>query len=370
MGATPDYNKPLWANPIDTDLDAVRNNFHFLMCQVATGIPILPGWSTTVDVATNSNYAKPDGYVLSHADGRKIYINLVWNGTLISKITLGYNDGVSGLVWFDPVTLTIEGVSAFTTTAKAFGGSTNYYELGMTTATSPKVWQGGLIPSTGSGDIYQKMTLVFCVYPNELDWKPIFGSGDQNYDVSINDVNGGITIYRRTWTNLIKGINVAASGSPTDYGGMAANEWHAVMISYNGDQTVSPQEVNIEVWIDGVEVYNGPWGSAPAGTNPMDYIGPCYVGFGKTYNGNDRPGLDCYLSYIWANEEYLDPNTYWSSFFDAGNKPKNIGADGSSVTGSQPVTYVPDGDFTNNLGSSYNWVEIGTVPAAPSSPTD
>ena len=109
MGATPDYNKPAWANPIDTDLDSVRNNFHFLMCQVATGIPILPGWDTTVDVATNSNYAKPDGYVLSHTDGRKIYINLVWSGTLISQITLGYDDGISspGLVWFDPVTLTI-----------------------------------------------------------------------------------------------------------------------------------------------------------------------------------------------------------------------------------------------------------------------
>ena len=81
------------------------------MCQVATGIPILPGWDTTVDVATNSNYAKPDGYVLSHADGRKIYINLVWSGTLISEITLGYDDAISspGLVWFDPVTLVLDG---------------------------------------------------------------------------------------------------------------------------------------------------------------------------------------------------------------------------------------------------------------------
>jgi len=109
MAATPDYNKPLWANPIDTDIDQIRNNFHFLMCQVATGIPILPGWDTAVDVATNSNYAKPDGYVLSHPDGRKIYINLVWSGTLISQITLGYDDAISspGLTWFSPTTLTI-----------------------------------------------------------------------------------------------------------------------------------------------------------------------------------------------------------------------------------------------------------------------
>ncbi|GAG99956.1 unnamed protein product, partial [marine sediment metagenome] len=36
----------------------------------------------------------------------------------------------------------------------------------------------------------------------------------------------------------------------------------------------------------------------------------------------------------------------------------------------QPDTYCPDGDFTANVGSGPNWTEIGTVPAAPSSPTD
>ena len=126
MAATPDYNKPRWANPIDTDIDAIRNNYTFLMCQVATGIPILPGWATTVDVATNSNYAKPDGYVLSHPDGRKIYVNLTWSGTLISQVTLCYDDGVSsGKVCFDPVTLTVS-TSAFDDALAALNPQVNY----------------------------------------------------------------------------------------------------------------------------------------------------------------------------------------------------------------------------------------------------
>lgn len=107
MGATADYNRPAWTNPIDEDLDYMRDNFHFLLCLCAVGIPILPGWNTIVDVSTNSDYAKPDGYTLTHANGREIYIQLQWiektytavspnvTRNLISQMTLGYEDGVT-----------------------------------------------------------------------------------------------------------------------------------------------------------------------------------------------------------------------------------------------------------------------------------
>lgn len=386
MGATPDFNRPAWNNPIDEDLDWIRDNFNFLLCMAANGSPVLPGWITTVDVSENNNYARPDGYVLTKGT-RAIHMQMEWTQKtyadvspivtrwIISQVTLGYDDGVSspGLTWFSPVSLTIESGASFTTTAKHFGNGdspNNFYTLGMTTAVSPKVWEGGLIPSGGSGVTYQKLTLVFCFYPNEIDWKPIFGSGNQNFDISIDDTVGGLSAYRRAYTNVIAGVATPVTGSPTDYGGVAPNQWHSVMIAYDGDSTTSPQTRTIQIWIDGVELYNGDWGSADPRTNPMDYVGPCYAGFGQTYNGFDREGLDCYVSYIWANEEYLDPNTYWSSFFDGSNKPLNIGADGSGVTGSQPATYAPDGDLSNNRGSSLNWTEHGTVPNAPSSPTD
>jgi len=177
-------------------------------------------------------------------------------------------------------------------------------------------------------------------------------------------------------TNIVQSVTIAASGSPSDYGGLAPGEWHAVMISTS--YTASPQQVNLKVWIDGGEVYSGEWNTAGNQFNPMDYAGPCYVGAGDFPSGVSSPshdpdfweGLNCYLSYVWCKETTLDPATYWSKFFDVNNKPKWIGAQGEDVTGSVPDSYFPNADFTDNLGSGPNWVEIGTVPAAPSSPSD
>jgi hypothetical protein len=89
-----------------------------------------------------------------------------------------------------------------------------------------------------------------------------------------------------------------------------------------------------------------------------------------------RAGLDCYLAFVWAEEIYLDPATYWGAFFNENpyNGPLHTplwqGANGEDRLGVPPDTYCPDGDFTNNLGSGPDWTEIGTVPAAPTSPTD
>jgi len=143
MGATPDFNRPDWNNSLDEDLDWIRDNFNFLLCSAATGSPVLPGWNTAVDVDTNNDYSQPDGYVLSNPDGRKIYINLVWadriytsespvrTESVISQITLGYDDGVSspGLQWFDPVTLTIEQAASGTPITDGLGA---WYKLDET----------------------------------------------------------------------------------------------------------------------------------------------------------------------------------------------------------------------------------------------
>jgi len=377
MGATPDFLRPGWNNPLDEDLDWMRDNFHFLMCRVATGLPVLPNWSTTVDVGTGADYSKPDGYVLNHADGRAIYINLVWTDKtytdespirttpVITQITVGYDDGVSspGLVWFSPVTLTAQ-VAAFTTTAKHFENASphGHYETGNQ-GDSPRFPAGMVVNYNGSTP-YEKMTLVFCIHPNEYADGDIFASTSYNFYVSMLDTDGTFILGWRDWVNTQRSIQIAATGSPTDGSIWPKDQWTAIMIVLDSDQTTSPETKNITIWANGSEVFNGTY-DGRAAWNPQCYVDSMWIG-----NGDAWPTVDHYLSYVWCKQEALDPATYWSSFFDGSNKPLAIGETGQLVTGTQPDTYCPDADFTNNRGFGPNWTEIGTVATAPSSPTD
>jgi len=289
----------------------------------------------------------------------------------ISTVQICYNNGVSGgSVCSGAVSLNFGG-APFATTAKHFGdGSSpsNYYQTGGGSSVSPQNWNG-LIPAPfGSGDGYDAMTLVFCVYPvvlGDADKWYIFGSEGGNIIVGNWDLDGGFWIGARDSINATKSANNTGTGSPSDFGGLIPNQWNAVYMTFR--ITTSRDLV---IWANGAEVYNGTWGTGTNANHPMAWGGYCWVGLGDGFSGATDDGMECYLSYVWCKEEYLDPATYWSSFFDGSNKPLDIGADGSSVTGSAPATFCPDADFTNNLGTADNWDEIGTVPAAPSSPTD
>ena len=66
MAATQDFDKPARGNPIDEDLDAIRNNYHFLLTVAATGSKVIPGWTTVVDISTSGDYAAPDALNLAN----------------------------------------------------------------------------------------------------------------------------------------------------------------------------------------------------------------------------------------------------------------------------------------------------------------
>ncbi|GAG98556.1 unnamed protein product, partial [marine sediment metagenome] len=203
--------------------------------------------------------------------------------------------------------------SAFVTTAKHLGGTTNYYEIDNAAA-SPTTYDA-LIPATGSGDNFVNMTLVFCIYPNEHGDFDVFATEGYQFYCYGNDTDGGLSVGGRTWNNGTWGVTVAATGSPTDGEPLPIGAWHSVMISMSGNVATSPETSTMKIWVDGAEVYNG----AVSNTNerrPMAWAGKAWVGTGDAYDG-----LDCYLSYVWCKEEYLDPSTYWSSFFDGSNKP-------------------------------------------------
>jgi hypothetical protein len=77
MAATPDFKKPDWNNPIDTDLDSIRDTANFLLSLAVAGSQVAPGWLSVVDISTNNNYAQPDTIIMSKGS-REIRVNMIW----------------------------------------------------------------------------------------------------------------------------------------------------------------------------------------------------------------------------------------------------------------------------------------------------
>jgi len=284
----------------------------------------------------------------------------------IDTVQTCYNDGVTGESCFSAVSL-VKSWEA-TIAAKSFGDNAsplNYYAIDSD-ATSPSQFDS-LIPATSASDTYNEFTIVFSLYVV-----------DDNAGMFITGSNDSFVIYQPSNTGggglafTVRDENGYGSSAYVNYteNAISLGQWHAVMITFKGDAVASPEENLIQIMIDGTYYQNGDWDSGTAGTTnkrvPI-HSGEIRVGEGSIIG---YPTVPFYMGYVWSDETYLDPDTYWSTFFDASNKPKQIGADGSGVTGSQPFSYFPDGDFTSNKGSGPNWTENGSVQDAPSSPLD
>lgn len=77
MGASENFKSPDWSNPIDEDLDQMRDNFNYLLCLAAAGAEVAPGWQTAVDISTSGNYAQPDAVILTKGT-RVIKVKPTW----------------------------------------------------------------------------------------------------------------------------------------------------------------------------------------------------------------------------------------------------------------------------------------------------
>ena len=260
----------------------------------------------------------------------------------------------------------------FTTTAKEFGGTSpeNYYYLDSSSAVSPRNFSG-FLNATGSGDTYTKMTFVFCInVQSHANAYFIAGSSYQFFIYCESD--GSMLIRLEDFTSAPQVVDLDASASPAA-APWPTGQWRAFKIEINNDSTTSPEG---RTWkIEAADVgtagspetlYNGtPGGSSDnASLNPHNHNSDLWVG----HDGWDfDPALNCYASFFWCDESV---GHTWGDFFDSDNKPIDLGAQGENPTGSQPDFYAPDGDLTNNLGFGVDWLESGTVPNAPSSPTD
>lgn len=243
----------------------------------------------------------------------------------------------------------------FETTAKRFDNpSTNYYRGGV----------GNIFPSTGGET---GVTRVLSFYPRAK-----LGGGNMmasslvnNWKIGWQNTGGGIglqiflpsSIYTRGATHVWANHPVAGVG-------VTLNTWHTICISWNMTTGVC------DYVFDGVHNTSYYTENVEAATSVNDVsTAEEYMGSGRNHGTGDYTNVD--ISQYWMDDQYIDFSVAGNvAKFVDGAVPVYLGEDGSLPTGTQPLHFSPVGDMSDNKGSQANWVEVGTVPDAPTSPTD
>lgn len=82
--------------------------------------------------------------------------------------------------------------------------------------------------------------------------------------------------------------------------------------------------------------------------------------------------FDGCISELFFHNTYLDLSVEANrrKFIGADGRPVDLGADGSTPLGVQPLLYVPNGDPSTNAGSGGNFTITGSLTSASTSPSD
>ncbi|MBF0284799.1 MAG: hypothetical protein HQL51_10120 [Magnetococcales bacterium] len=138
--------------------------------------------------------------------------------------------------------------------------------------------------------------------------------------------------------------------------------WHHMYVSCNGSTG--------KMYLDGASVAT----LTPNGSNiRYDNVSGLHVG-SQRLGGASPPGdiAEFYLNIA----SYLDPATNLTKFRSASGKPVDLGANGSTPSGSQPLVYLsvrPGGvanDWASNLGSAGAFSITGTLSLSSTNPSD
>ena len=128
--------------------------------------------------------------------------------------------------------------------------------------------------------------------------------------------------------------------------------WHHIMFSSN----TSTDAHNL--YIDGIDVQD----KQNSTTGTIDFTRTNYS-VGSEVNGNSKFNGD--IAELYFTTEFIDLSTHTNrlKFLAADGTSADLGADGSTPTGTQPILYLanPFGTFQNNLGSGGNFTENGTL---------
>ena len=243
------------------------------------------------------------------------------------------------------------GGAPFSTGAKRFDNpATNYYRGGV----------GNIFPSSGGET---GVTRVVSFYPRALLSAGNIMASSQINSWKIGWVNTGGGITPQAY--IRRGIfDEGPTGVWANHPSLTLNVWHSYCISWNFTTGVC------DYVFDGV--YNGSFytENVSSGVSVTNYSTiDEFMGSGRLHSTGDFTNVD--ISQYWMDDSYIDLSVPGNiaKFFN-GTVPVYLGETGELPTGAQPLHFNPTGDMTDNKGSQANWIEVGTVPDAPTSPTD
>lgn len=156
-----------------------------------------------------------------------------------------------------------------------------------------------------------------------------------------------------------------ASKLSTDSGATTITDanWHHFLIAW--DLTVGTGPLSW-MYIDDVDVES----VTTLATSPQIDVTHTTNRFGANSSATPNRYLNgCLAEFYWRVNETLDMDTTSNrrKFIDASGNPVDLGADGSTPTGTQPEVYFQD-DFTDNLGTLANPGATGSPAACSDSP--
>ena len=197
--------------------------------------------------------------------------------------------------------------------------------------------EGGLIPYN-----YNAFTLVFCIKPTlngGTAWTDIFFADPENYAFNVwyyTDGDVGLDVALTDGGSL----TVETTNTP-----LVDGEWNSIYICAELDNTAQTAEVHI--YVNGVSCYSE---TAEDVLGSGDFVGHTESTVGGAVE-NVMQGDPTDISYVWCDDSFLHPTTYYQVFFDSADIPQNIGLNGDEVQSNLiPLNFFPDGSFVVNYG--------------------
>lgn len=147
---------------------------------------------------------------------------------------------------------------------------------------------------------------------------------------------------------------------------LAGSGWHHIAVSWDLATPGSGQ-----VYLDGVSDIS----STTYTDDTIDYAAATVSRIGAL--GTDASGkFNGAMAEFWFDDTRVDFSTELTKFRSAAGKPVDLGADGSTPTGSSPVIFchLDDGEavanFATNRGTGEDFTITGTLETADTSPSD
>ena len=340
---------PTWVTYVDANIDYTRAQ-SAVANQYGSGSGASPLRAKLSDIWFDTSYTadlsvfydtdtgKPKmlGASGSEPTGSSPIVYLPLNGN-----NAGENKGTGGDFTVNSGPFTgARGPSEFWGSAASFDGSAQY--LNRT---------GSALSGASDGKI-----LTFAVAFNAdsiSGTRQVFRISDGGGDGTGLNINGGdIAVFGQA-SDTANVLWMRKGTSSVGASGLSTDTWHTVLFSAN------LTNASLRHWyVDNVSVPS-PTIGAYTNTN-IDFTNTDH-GIAARSGGSDK--WDGEIGFLYVSQEYIDFSSEANrlKFFDAFGYPVDLGSDGSTPTGSQPLIYINKGFHSGtNSGSGGNFTAQGT----------